>query len=149
MTWPGHIVFTGALGLAVGVPLPAWPGMLFGAIFPDWAEMRIIPHRTVTHSIVFWLIVAGLVFGLSRLGVLFFGLDLPETLAWMSLKGFFFGVFSHLVADSASITGISVFVRRPRVALRLYSTGEFSEFATVSTVAIVAMAVVLLKTVLG
>ena len=91
----------------------------FGAIFPDFIEgknPKIIPHRTITHSILAWCFLTFL----ALLSPFWTEYRLP-------LLMFLVGGWSHLFADFLTITGVPLFYNSPRFALKLIKTGSFAE----------------------
>lgn len=127
MRWFNHITITTSTAYLITPDLnPAYLGIIgFGCIFPDWIETlgtkkRQIPHRTITHSILLWLLI------IPFLSYLF--LKTNNHSAFELWKWFSFGIIGHLVEDSITKTGIPIFIGRKRIAFRWLTTGSHGEY---------------------
>ena len=119
MRWQHHKLTTGAVMYAMtGGYFPTLMAML-GSILPDFLEMGIIRHRTVTHWPAPWIVLALCSYGAG----MFF------TSIW-SYPGFFvsIGALLHLGEDYLSVTGIPIrSPGSPRKGAGLYVTGTMGE----------------------
>ena len=129
MIWQNHILFGTSCGLFFSAPIEAFPLLILGSVVPDRIEtlrrFRILPHRTLSHSILLWV----LVFMAFRLGTGTMVQLIPYFFfPANAVQGFFVGVFSHLLGDALTMTGVPVLFNRPRLALKLFRTGSSTEF---------------------
>ena len=137
MRWRSHVVFGISAGMFLDSPPEAYPLLVLGTVFPDKAEAGVIPHRTITHSLLLWTL---LFLGFrALLGIVFSSLpeELLKSAAFFTanaVQGFFVGALSHLLADSLTITGVPIFLHRPRVAFRFFRTGSTGEDVFVAVV---------------
>lgn len=90
-----------------------------GARAPDWMEVGVIGHRTVTHWWPLWL-----GFGVGALYLLELN-DLPSLLAGSFLAGFSVAGFVHLLLDLPNPMGIPLLTPRSRVSLNLWQSGQY------------------------
>ena len=108
-----------------------------GSIFPDRAEkicgMRWAEHRTVTHTLSYWLLIIPIVWLIiSR----FF--DTPLLLPVMHSKyalipsqmwlWFSFGIIMHLIEDMMTMSGIPITPQK-KAAFRWFKAGAWQEKA--------------------
>ncbi len=102
-------------------------GVMFGASAPDWLEIplyfgkkrfTLIPHRTLTHWPVLWLIAGYALYHYA-----------PFTLISIIAFGFISSSLLHITMDSLSSTGIPLLLPFSffRVRFPLYKTGTWSE----------------------
>lgn len=112
-------------------------GMMIGASAPDWLEMvkhvgnrriSIIPHRTLTHWPVLWLVAGYLV-----------SQSMMPWYAQLFAYAFIVSSLLHLAMDSFSKSGIPILLPMAsfRMRIPLYSTGKFSE--SIMAVAVLAL----------
>lgn len=134
MNKAGHHITSAAMAMAAWPALSAHDpligavaavGMLAGASAPDWLEgvvwlgdkrLSLLPHRTLTHWPVFWLICAAL-----------------AAMAWSGIArtlalGFIAGSLLHIAMDLGTPTGIPLFLPfGQRTTARLYTAGTLRE----------------------
>lgn len=127
MRWQYHKLTSGAAIYAVtGGYFPTLMAM-FGSIIPDLLEMGIVRHRTATHWLPPWIVLA----------VLSYGACWYSPNIWLYL--FFFtciGALLHLGADSLSVTGIPFrSPGSPRRGAGLYVTGTMGEAVLAMSIA--------------
>ncbi|WP_199438708.1 metal-dependent hydrolase [Vibrio owensii] len=113
---------------------------VLGSIGPDWLELpypskdssgkrvykRVIPHRTITHILSWWLIAAWISYTYS-VGDELFGHSFPETddqLYFSIFTAFLFGGVIHLVCDVPNKRPISIFFPWDRFKLNLWKSAS-------------------------
>jgi membrane-bound metal-dependent hydrolase YbcI (DUF457 family) len=134
MSRTGHIVVGASLAatlFSLDFHLFAIIGVMLGATGPDDLEMsyynksagrfdRVIPHRTITHSIWLWVLCLYCLITYSN-----------QMMGYLTVYGYWFaigyiyGAFSHLAADICTPTGIPL--GNPfgkRFSLNIYKTGK-------------------------
>lgn len=144
MTKLGHQA-TGILSAIILVsiypkfPIPAAFACCFGATAPDWLEIAwtdkesnerksLIPHRTITHWLVLWVIL--LLVGIYFNGLFFGALAL----------GFAVGGLTHLMFDVPNPMGIPVLNPFKNTSMKLWNSGQH-EWLVVSGYAVFAFSV--------
>lgn len=106
-------------------------GLLSGAGAPDWLEFRVIPHRTLTHTLSLWL--CGALYGLNMMTGYFVELipDLTYHAALGALLwGFSCGGISHWLGDVLNYKPVPVLTPFDGVALGLFASGDKQAFST-------------------
>lgn len=106
---------------------------MLGSVLPDmdikWAGMYrgnglFTSHRGITHHVVVGIIALLSIF----LVPMFFHLP---TLIMDFYKGFVVGYISHLFADAMTSSGIPYWRHKDRIAVKLFRTKSFGEYAFV------------------
>ena len=138
MTGSGHRAAAAAPALAMGVLMLPYDtamaiclaaGCFFGGVGPDILEIpvgttRVIPHRTVTHTLAFW-VAALLVIGASGYWQ-----------GWNPVLaggfGFVVGGISHLSGDILTPSGIPLWHPGRRWSAQLSRAGGFGEMVWVA-----------------
>ena len=96
MKWVNHLIISGATTAVIAPPLV--PIAMLGSTAPDWIEWIIkglgghVQHRGITHYLTNWIggmLFFGLVFDFHHIGL-----------------AFAYGGFTHVVADSLTVTGV-------------------------------------------
>ena len=126
MKWINHTITTITAVNLVGINHPLDLILVgTGAIFPDAIEIKLqnlgikVEHRGLSHSFLLWLIIFSII-------IMF--LYYKKTIwARMGLS-FVIGVFGHLFGDILTKTGIPLFVKQPRIKLKLFKTGSIWEY---------------------
>jgi inner membrane protein len=125
------MIVGGIFGILFNVPVV--PAMI-GSVLPDmdikWAGMYkgntlFTSHRGITHHVLVGAIGVFSIF----LVPLFFHLP---TLIMDFYKGFVVGYISHLFADVLTKSGIPYWKHKDRIAVKLFRTKSFGEYAFVS-----------------
>lgn len=102
-----------ALGMVAGASAPDW---LEGAIWVGNSRLSLLPHRTLTHWPVLWLLAA--------LALFFVSLPLPRMLGY----GFVAGSLAHILMDLGTPTGIPLLSPfGQRTSAMLYRAGTVRE----------------------
>lgn len=122
---PLHGPVTAGAVIAASIP---------GATAPDWLECRfmgrtLIPHRTITHVLVLWLML--LVFG--------FYIATESLVIGALLTGFSIGGISHWIGDVGTPMGVPVWHPTRRTTFRLWRTGTSEVFPVLAVWAIAAL----------
>lgn len=126
MTGRGHRLFGVGFGVLTGLLIAPKFGMLTvstllagvlpGSTAPDWLEgkignFRVITHRTITHTLIFWLLPLVALFP-------FIG---HQNFAVTFIVGFFIGGLSHCIGDLGTPLGIPIWHPGKRVSINLWS----------------------------
>ena len=129
MYWFSHITITTSLAyLCFQIDNPILLGVVgFGAIFPDWIEgpskKKVIPHRTLSHSVFLWSMISLFLFiYCNKYCVIQYKIICEFT------KTFLLGVWGHLIEDSINITGIPILFKKRRIAFKLFHSGHVVEY---------------------
>lgn len=96
-------------GVEISILLSLVIGFLVGNVFPDFSELRIIPHRTFTHYWPFYAVP--LFFFLGNLDLVLF------SAYWALLAGLCGGSLLHIVCDWPYYGGVPLLSPRRKVAL--------------------------------
>lgn len=133
------------VGITSGIAVAAWYhqypaalgvglGLFAGCNAPDWLEISsykhgvgrvsVIPHRTLTHWLPAWIVLAIVVYYIYQTTPLW-----PLTL----LFGFLLGGILHLLTDLPNPTGVPILTpfKRSRRSLKLWKSGSYGDVLTV------------------
>lgn len=131
MTYRSHMIVGGIFGMLFNVPVvPAMVGSVLPDIDIKWAGMYrgntlFTSHRGITHHVIVGVI------GILSIFLIPLFFHLP-TLIMDFYKGFAVGYISHLFADTMTKSGIPYWKHKDRIAVKLFRTRSFGEYAFVS-----------------
>jgi membrane-bound metal-dependent hydrolase YbcI (DUF457 family) len=95
--------------------------LVVGNYFPDFSEMRIIPHRTYTHYPLFYLMIGGAAWvGLTQPDILSTIIVL-EPIYFVVALGFATGALTHIVCDWPFYSGIPLLRPTRRIPLTQFT----------------------------
>ncbi|MDK9790598.1 metal-dependent hydrolase [Vibrio sp. D431a] len=126
---------------------------VLGATAPDWLEIRVtkngesrtlIPHRTITHIIALWTLLAIYAYcSVKGIDTPYYDLPLIEhgSVA-ASLFGFACGGLVHLLGDIPNKQKIPIFTTYDGIAFNLWKSGK-NEGLLVALTSFIAMALML------
>lgn len=133
--WTGALMGVAVCGLAArfgghlpGYALPAvFLAGWYGGVAPDRLEFRrgrntLIPHRTITHLMLFWGLTCAFV-GASLIGGAAWVRDYPAV-SWI-LLGFLMGGLTHILVDWPNPLGVPLWHPGRRHSLRWWRSGQY------------------------
>ncbi|UTZ44548.1 metal-dependent hydrolase [Vibrio campbellii] len=114
------------------------------ANLPDRLEFGRIPHRTFTHTLSIWLVMAayGYMVALSLTNVPIAALQSTSTILGAIICGFGCGGISHWLGDVLNKQPVSTFTPWDGFALYLFKSGEHQRF-TVALIGLEAWFIIL------
>ncbi|MGR5448640.1 metal-dependent hydrolase [Vibrio sp. PNB22_3_1] len=119
-----------------------------GSTAPDWMEIRrkkragtatLIKHRTLTHTLSFWVLLLIASHTVVVEGLRYFGIDYHSArLADASavVASFCLGGISHIACDLFNRRPVSIFTPLDRFALNIWKCTDFEVTISMSTVAL-------------
>lgn len=120
MRWRNHKIVTLSIVYAITGGGVASLSAMAGSVLPDVLEMRgMVPHRTVTHYLPFWLVPCLIMFYVSLTA---------DSLLVYVVAFLLSGASFHIIEDALSSGGIPII--HPfgqRIGLGLYKTGCLNE----------------------
>lgn len=131
MTLDGHLKTGLAMALAwTATANSIYPGIeislihlvaifiFLGNIAPDFIEFKVIPHRTYTHFVWFYIILAAVGYvGTHEMGALDIQAGFLEPSVGLAMIGFAMGSISHILCDWPYYGGIPLLNPKKKVKL--------------------------------
>lgn len=147
MKWRNHAIMAGSIAIMLHLHPAEIAVCVAGASLPDQMEqigrVRIIPHRTLTHELLLWLVPLVVFFYFPHLVAVVppklapLGALLPGEAYRVRTGVLFLPGILHLAGDAMTPRGIRV--AGQKVSLRLFTTGHPLEYVATAVFVLAAL----------